>query len=164
MNWFRFVATGFRQTQPLTDIRGAEAPIVTQDLVLNFSARAAWERMRGTRERIPRAAFRLPGVSPMPSDVFNTTTRCVLTSRIESVTSPGQARINATLCRINWSRFLAVPSRSASAALCLTRTGMEPKRSRTVTRVPLGKVSTRCSGIAGTLRDTILELWMVKAL
>ena len=68
------------------------------------------------------------------------------------------------MLKSSWSKSLEVPARSTSMALCLTRTGMDPNRSRTTTRVPLAKAKTRCSIGAGRLRDTTRQLWIVKEL
>jgi len=92
------------------------------------------------------------------------TVRRPVASRIFADTSFGQASKRAATARRSWSQSLLDADFSASRALCLTRTGMEPNRSRTVTRVPWGKARTICPGNAGVWRVNALELWIVREL
>src|SRR3569833_681983 len=143
MNCTLFVGAGIRQTTPWMENPGADAVTGTHDSLSTTAQRDAWESSLVVRKTSRRFDCRTRSLAG--SRLLSVRAWLLAESRSTTITSSGQASSSATTSRTRLSHSLVDEDLSASRARCLTLTGILPKRSRMVIRVPCAKATILCS-------------------
>lgn len=133
--------------QPLTETGPHDAEIGTQQSISLESAREAC-----------MSSLEVLNTMSVLSDGRNRSSRCAAVFLIDTWIPDGQASNMAKTSRTSFDHSLSRTGLSVKEALCLTLTGIDPKRSRTVTRVPWSKLTSLNSGGDGRCLARTLEL------